>query len=74
MYVISTGDKFDNRLSNLKYMTRSEHRKFDGSQLPPNCKKLPHNINPDLSYRDAPDYWKRSAGFNHELEYVDDNE
>lgn len=26
------GNKFNNNLSNLKYLTRSEHRKFDGSQ------------------------------------------
>ena len=74
MFAISTGDKFDNRLSNLQYMTRSEHRKFDGRQTPVHGVKLPHNINQDLSYRDAPDYWKHYDGFNHELEYVDDNE
>lgn len=55
-------------------MTRSEHRKFDGRQTPVHGVKLPHNINQDLSYRDAPDYWKHYDGFNHELEYVDDNE
>ena len=63
------GDKFDNRISNLKYMTRSEHRKFDGANnsgmLNGKPQKLECNKCIDLSYQDKEGYrghhkWKNA--------------
>ena len=53
------GDKFDNRRNNLEYMTRSDHRKYDGIQ----SEKLESNVNPDLSYRESPTYQAHHSGW-----------
>ena len=59
-------DKFDNRLSNLTYMTRLEHRKYDG----PHFKKLPHNMNIDLSYMRSKSYRSHHKFDDHIMDYV----
>ena len=58
------GDKFNCKLSNLKYMTRSEHRKYDGVQcdMDDNGKAIKRlgKDNVDLSYKKDPHYREHS--------------
>lgn len=57
-------DKFDNRIENLVYMTRKDHRHHDGCNGMTGHKR-PENINPDLSYMKSGEYRKHYKKFEY---------